>query len=65
VVAQIKTEISPNGVRQEADLARVVGILRQSGYQGYVALEHEAAEDPFVAVPRHLKELKRLIAAPS
>ena len=65
VVAQIKTEISPKGVRQEADLARVVGILRQAGYQGYVALEHEAAEDPFVAVPRHLKELKRLIAAPS
>lgn len=62
VVAQIKTEISPNGVRQPADLGRVVGILRQSGYQGFIALEYEADEDPFVAVPRHLGELKRLIA---
>ena len=61
VVAQIKTEISPNGVRQPADLGRVVGILRQSGYRGFVALEYEADEDPFVAVPRHLGELKRLI----
>jgi sugar phosphate isomerase/epimerase len=61
VAAQIKTEISPNGVRQEADFARVVGILRDSGYRGFVALEYEAKEDPFVAVPRHLKELRRLI----
>lgn len=61
VVAQIKTEISPSGKPQEADLARVVGILRESGYRGYVALEYEAAEDPFVAVPRYLKELARLI----
>ena len=61
VVAQIKTEISPNGVRQPADLGRVVGILRQSGYRGFVALEYEADEDPFIAVPRHLGELKRLI----
>jgi sugar phosphate isomerase/epimerase len=61
VVAQIKTEISPNGVRQEADLARVIGILRGSGYRGFVVLEYEAEEDPFVAVPRYLKELRRLI----
>jgi sugar phosphate isomerase/epimerase len=61
VVAQIKTEIWPNGVRQQADLARVIGILRESGYRGFVALEYEADEDPFVAVPRHLEELRRLI----
>jgi sugar phosphate isomerase/epimerase len=61
VVAQIKTEISPNGVRQEANLGRVVGILREAGYRGYIALEYEAQEDPFRAVPRYLKELRRLI----
>jgi sugar phosphate isomerase/epimerase len=65
VVAQIKTEISPNGKRQEADFAKIVGILRSSGYRGYVALEYEAQEDPLVAVPRHLKELRRLISATS
>lgn len=63
VVAQIKTEVSPNGAPQAADLARVVGILRESGYRGFVALEYEAEEDPFVAVPRHLAELRRLIGA--
>jgi sugar phosphate isomerase/epimerase len=65
VVAQIKTEISPRGVRQEADLARVVAILRESGYRGFVALEYEAKEDPFVAVPRYLKELRHLVSAAS
>jgi sugar phosphate isomerase/epimerase len=63
VVAQIKTDISPNGQRQDADLGKVVGILRTAGYRGYVALEYEAKEDPFVAVPRYLKELRRLISA--
>ena len=65
VVAQIKTEISPRGVAQEADLARIIGILREAGYRGFIALEYEAKEDPFVAVPRHLKELRRLITASS
>jgi sugar phosphate isomerase/epimerase len=65
VVAQIKTEISPNGVTQPADLSRVVGILRDAGYRGFIALEHEAKDDPFVAVPKHLAELRRLISASS
>jgi sugar phosphate isomerase/epimerase len=63
VVAQIKSEISPNGVAQQADFARLIAILRAVRYRGYVALEYEAEEDPFVAVPRQLAELKRLIAA--
>lgn len=62
VVAQIKTEIHPNGKSEKADLARIVDILRTSGYRGYVALEHEAKEDPFVAVPKYLSELRRLVA---
>ncbi len=63
VVAQIKTEIVQSGTRREADLSKVVGILRDAGYRGYVALEYEAKEDPFVAVPRYLKELRRLMSA--
>ena len=65
VVAQIKTEMSPRGVPQEADLARIVGILRESGYRGFVALEYEAKEDPFIAVPRYLNELRHLVSAVS
>ena len=45
-----------------ADLARLIKILRDVNYQGYVALEYEAAEDPWKAVPELLKQLKDLCA---
>ena len=45
--------------REEADLARLVGILRDARYSGYVVLEYEAEEDPMKAIPRHIKELTR------
>ena len=38
-------------------------MLRDGGYQGFVALEYEAAEDPWTAVPRHLAELRAALAA--
>lgn len=65
VVAQIKTEIHPGGKTEKADLGRLIGVLRNAGYRGYVALEHEAKEDPFVAVPKYLSELRTLISATS
>ena len=42
-------------------MERLVGILKKANYRGYVVLEYEAKEDPFTAVPRHLKELRQLI----
>lgn len=63
VNVQVKTEITPKGgKKQDADLARVVGVLREAKYSGYVVLEYEAAEDPLVAIPRHLKTLRDLIS---
>jgi sugar phosphate isomerase/epimerase len=62
VVVQVKTEVTAGGVRKDADLARVIGILRDVRYRGFVALEYEAKEDAVVAVPRYLKELRRLIS---
>src|SRR5207248_8344201 len=63
VVVQIKTEIQRAGMKkEEADLRRLVDMLRAVGYRGYVALEYEAAEDPKVAVPRHVETLKKLLA---
>ena len=63
VNAQLKTEIAPAGKGvQEADLGRLVGILRKANYRGYVALEYEAREDAKVAVPRYLAALKRLLS---
>ena len=62
VVSQVKTEVNPGGKKKvEADLARVVKILKDANFHGYVALEYEAAEDPKVAVPRTVKELRKLI----
>jgi sugar phosphate isomerase/epimerase len=61
VVAQVKTEVHPNDKKEPADLARVVKILKDANFHGYVALEYEAAEDPKVAVPRFVKQLRKLI----
>lgn len=61
VVAQVKTEVYPGNKREEADLSRVVKILKDANFHGFVALEYEAAEDAKVAVPRYIKELRKLI----
>ncbi len=59
--AQVKVEIPVNGVKQPADLRRIVDILRQADYSGYVTLEYEAKEDPYKAIPRYLDELRRYV----
>jgi len=62
VNVQVKTEISRDGKSmEEADLARVIGILGEARYSGYVVLEYEAKEDPFAAIPRHIRALRSLI----
>ena len=62
---QVKVEMRRRGQskNEPADLARVIKLLRDANYQGYLALEYEAAEDPWQAVPRWLKQLKGLLAA--
>ena len=66
VNAQIKSEIQKRGQKKEpADLKKLVQILRDVNYQGFVALEYEAAEDPWKAVPPLLKDLKGLLATQS
>lgn len=63
VNVQIKSEIGPSREQlAPADLPRLIGMLRKVNYQGYVALEYEAKEDPWKAVPRLLAELKELCA---
>jgi len=64
VNVQLKVEIQPRLAKRKsaADIKRLVGILRDGGYQGYVALEYEAAEDPWVAVPKWIEQLKAAVA---
>jgi sugar phosphate isomerase/epimerase len=62
VNVQVKTEIRRKGKSKEpADLARVITILREAKYSGYVVLEYNALEDPKAAVPRYVKTLRSLI----
>ncbi|HEY6166627.1 MAG TPA: sugar phosphate isomerase/epimerase family protein [Verrucomicrobiae bacterium] len=64
VNVQLKAEINrgEKGADEPADLPRLVKILRDANYQGFVALEYEAKEDPWTAVPRLLKQMKELFA---
>jgi len=48
---------APTALKEEP----LVGILRDARYRGYVALEYEARENPKTAVPKYLKELRKLI----
>ncbi len=65
VNVQYKSQIQRRGRAQKepADLARVIRILREANYQGYVALEYEAPEDPWDAVPPLLEQLRAALAA--
>jgi sugar phosphate isomerase/epimerase len=60
--AQIKVVVSPNGGRkEEADYERLIAILKDAGYRGYVALEYEEPDDPKGEIPKHLDRLRALI----
>jgi sugar phosphate isomerase/epimerase len=59
--AQIKTDIYPAGKKEETDLPRVVNILSDAGYRGYLVLEYEGEEDARTAVPRHVETLRRIV----
>ncbi len=63
VTVQIKTEIQRAGTKkkEDADLSRLIDILRSANYRGYVALEYEAEEEARKAVPRHLEKLGKLV----
>lgn len=61
VNAQIKVDMHRAGKDEPTDLARVLKILRDVGYSGWVALEYEAKEEPKEAIPRYLDQLRKLV----
>lgn len=65
VNVQYKALMRPRGVRQPVptDLARVVKLLRDGGYQGWFVLEYEMPDDPWKKVPPLLSELASAIRA--
>jgi len=63
VNVQVKTEVQRKGAsaKEEADLRRIIEILHQAAYSGYVVLEYEADEEPLTAIPRYARKLRDLI----
>jgi sugar phosphate isomerase/epimerase len=60
--AQVKVEMrTSDGKRTHADFNRIIDILGEADYRGYVALEYEASEEPKEAIPRHLEALQKAI----
>ena len=62
VNAQIKVAMHADGGKKPADLKRIVKILKDAGYRGYVTLEYEE-KDPMVEIPKYLDQLRELIHA--
>jgi sugar phosphate isomerase/epimerase len=60
VTCQVKVEMSAKGKKSEADLPRLVEMMRKAGYKGFVTLEYEAAEEPNQAIPRYLEALRKV-----
>ena len=62
VNSQFKVQMrDEQGNHTPSDWDRIVRMFADAGYRGYMALEYEAAEDPFTAVPRHLARLRELV----
>lgn len=62
VNVQLKADIrDAAGKPGPADWARLVAMLANNGYRGYVALEYEEKEDPATAVPRLIGKLRGLL----
>lgn len=64
VTTHLKTEIQPRGgQKQPADVKRIVQILADSGYRGFLTLEYEGAEPVAAAAPRTLAAIRQAVAA--
>ena len=61
VNAQLKVDLSREGKKEDTDLERVLKILRDVGYSGWVALEYEASEEPKEAIPRIIEKLHKMM----
>jgi sugar phosphate isomerase/epimerase len=65
ITVQVKTEVPKEAGKQHgrepADLERIIQILRDAHYRGYVALEYEEKRDPYEAVPEYLQRLRAAI----
>lgn len=60
---QLKELMFIDGSEQKTNLNKVIGIIKSSGYRGYVPIETLGAGDPKVKVPVFLAEVRKALAA--
>jgi len=60
---QIKENMTVSGEKVPTDLVRLFGIIRQSGYRGYLPLETLGPGDPFEKVPVLLKKVRHALSS--
>lgn len=58
--AQVKVMISRDGKKEPSDLERVVKILKDADYRGYLVLEYEE-DHPHEEIPKYIDQLRTLI----
>lgn len=56
----LKLDVRNGKKKLPADLKRKFDVLRKSGYTGRVTLQYELSADPYVEVPKYLKEIQAL-----
>ena len=56
--AQIKPYMRPGGKKEEPDVKRVLGILADAGYRGWVVMEYEGGGDVKTEVKRWVDKLR-------
>lgn len=60
--AQLKVEIRPQGQdKQPADFERIVKILADANYRGYLVLEYEGTEEPKTEIPKYIDKLRKIL----
>lgn len=59
---QLKVALAVNNRKEDADYEKIVNILKEHNYRGYLVLEYEDKVDPYLAVPEHVKRLQKILA---
>ncbi|VAX42257.1 FIG00908879: hypothetical protein [hydrothermal vent metagenome] len=63
---QVKVAIqrgSRKGKKEEVDIPRLIKIMKDAHYRGYIVLEYEENEEPKKKIPKYIKQLRDAIHA--
>lgn len=55
---QVKTDVTISGKKEPADYGKIMKILKDANYSGWVVLEYEGAEEPYAAIPKHIEQMR-------